>query len=117
MEGDLSLGLALSRHLLPGDWNETHPYVRYEHPSGWGGGMFRNSEGDLSLTLGRVFRHPKGWYAEVGGATGYEAAPVVPFVRGGYENNGKRVFLAPAATKNGNLGALFGLEVDLWGNR
>lgn len=117
MDGDLSLGMALSQHMLPGDWNERHPYVRYETPKGWAAGAFRNSEGDLSLTGGRVFRNDDGWFLDMGLATGYEAAPVVPFVRGGYEKGPARVFVAPAATKNGDIGGLFGLEIDLWSSR
>lgn len=117
LAGDLSVGFALTHHALPGAWNERHPYVRYETPENWTFGAFRNSEGRLSLTGGYTFRDDGPVSLETGLATGYSAAPVVPMVRVQYETGPARWFVMPAATEKGDLGAVFGVEADLWRSR
>lgn len=100
----LSFGLALTLHLLPGEWNEFHPLVRYEH-LGWTVGAMLNSEENFSALAGYTFRHENLWL-EVGGATGYESLPVVPWVRAGVGP----AFIAPAMTTDGEIGLVLGLQ-------
>jgi hypothetical protein len=106
----LSACLALSLHILPGDWNSVHPCLRYER-DGWVVGAFLNSEERLSLSVGREWTSGP-WWAQAGLATGYSAAPVVPMVRGGYDFGPARAFVAPAATVDGDLGIVLGLEIN-----
>lgn len=106
----LSFGLALTLHLLPGDWNGVHPQVRLEH-QGWTAGTMLNSESRLSLLAGYTWEWDKLWL-ELGGATGYSGAPVVPWVRAGYGP----VFIAPAATIEGDVGLVVGVQFLMEGN-
>lgn len=119
---DFGLGLAATNHLMPGDWNELHPYLvgRAENVlnigpfDGYSVGAFKNSEGNLSLTAGLTGdRGP--WWWEFGLATGYSDAPVVPFSRAGYETeNGLRAFMMPGYNSGtGDLGLVLGIERDL----
>jgi hypothetical protein len=105
---DLSFGLALSLHLLPGEWNEIHPSVRLEQ-NGWAIGAYLNSESRISVTAGRTFESGPLW-AELGLATGY-SYPVVPFIRAGVQKDSVRYFVAPGATTDGDLGLVLGIEM------
>ena len=110
----LEIILALSTHFLPGEWNETHPGIRYEQAP-YMGAFFMNSEGNPSLAMGLTgeidLTDSFSLFGEVGGATGYSGAPVVPFVRVGIEyNDNTRVFLAPAMNTDGDFGAVLGIE-------
>ena len=108
---NLSFALAASLHILPGDWNELHPSVRLEH-EGWSLGAFYNSERRVSFVAGREFQNGPLW-AELGVATGYSAAPVVPFIRAGVQRENVRFFVAPAATVKRDVGLVFGVELKL----
>lgn len=107
----LSACIALSFHLIPGDWNEVHPCVRYEHGN-MAATAYLNSEGDLSLAASHVWRWP-GYFFEAGLVSGYEAFPVVPFARAGVEKGPTRYFVAPALTTDGDVGLVLGVEFRL----
>lgn len=111
-------GVASSRHLLPGDWNETHPYQEVSRETDIPGlemglGRFLNSEDEESLYA--ALRGRSGpWWAEGGLATGYSGAPVVPFGRVGVDlTNRLSAFAAPAYNVDTQtLGAVLGLNFD-----
>jgi len=103
------LVLAFTMHLLPGDWNEVHPGGVCQADNGLFGAAYYNSESKLSLVGG----YDMGWL-ELGLATGYSAAPVVPMIRVAYDiNDNVKAFGMPAATVDGEVGVVFGLEVSL----
>lgn len=104
----IELAFATTMHFIPGEWNETHPSVRLEH-EGWTVGAFQNSEGNLSIAGGRVWRDGP-LFLEMGLTTGYEVAPVVPMVRAGVEYENVRAFVIPAATVEGDIGVAVGVE-------
>lgn len=108
----ISLCLALSHHLLAGDWNEVHPCVRFEHEQ-FIAGAFLNSENRVSAYAGyELSRDP--WFLELGVATGYSAYPVVPFARAGVDlGQNLRAFVAPGVKTTGEVGAVIGLEFTL----
>ena len=106
----LTFALTASLHILPGDWNAIHPSVRLER-DGWSIGAFYNSERRVSAVAGRTFEHGPLW-AELGVATGYSAAPVVPFIRAGAQQGNVRFFVAPAATTK-DVGLVLGVEFML----
>ena len=113
----LELVLAFTGHLLPGDFNEIHPGIRYERPPLMGA-FFMNSEGNPSLALGfyESLRLTEDvlLFAEIGGASGYSGGDVVPFARAGIElNDTIRLFVAPAANLDGDWGAVVGVETVL----
>lgn len=108
---NLTFAIAASLHILPGDYNAFHPSVALEH-EGWSIGAFYNSESRVSLVAGRSFVWDNVW-AEIGLATGYAAAPVVPFARVGLEHEGIRYFVAPAATVDGDFGFVLGAEIKI----
>ena len=110
----LEIIFAVSTHFLPGEWNETHPGLRYENGH-YMAALFHNSEGNPSLAIGLtgeafVTDHVT-LFGEIGGATGYSGGAVVPFARVGIEyNDNTRVFLAPAMNTDGDFGAVLGIE-------
>lgn len=103
--------LALSLHLLPGDWNAVHPCVRYEH-EGWVAGAFLNSEGRVSLSAGYEWTQGP-WWVQLGGVTGYSGATVAPLLRGGYDFGQARLFVSPGLTGDGDVGLVLGLEIEM----
>ena len=107
---NITAALAVSLHLLPGDWNAIHPSISVEQ-GGWALGAMLNSESRLSVVGGYQWQDGPLW-AELGLATGYSAAPVVPFLRAGIEHDGVRFFVAPAATKK-DVGLVLGVELNL----
>jgi hypothetical protein len=103
--------LAASIHALPGDWNEIHPGFECQHNQVIGG-AYLNSEGDLSGFVGMRFDVNDKVSFDVAAVTGYSAAPVVPMARVNYKfNDNFRVFAAPVANTDGDVGAVFGAEV------
>ena len=105
---NLSACVALSLHLLPGDWNAVHPCLALEHKN-WVAGAFLNSERRLSVSAGYEWQRGP-WWAQAGAATGYSGAPVVPVLRGGYEAGAIRYFAAPAMTVKQDVGLVLGVE-------
>lgn len=109
-------GMASSHHLLPGEWNEIHPFrqaTREIFPGlDMGVGEFKNSEGAQSL-YGALKGSAGPFWAEGGLATGYSGAPVVPFGRVGMNlGDHMSVFAAPAYNVDRQqLGAVLGLNV------
>lgn len=112
MTGNLTFGLALSMHLIPGDWNEVHPQVRYDH-DGWFLGAYYNSESSVSAVAGYRWDFDRFWL-ELGAATGYDSTPVLPAARAGLALTDEvSVFLIPAVNTDGDFGAVLGVEVML----
>ena len=106
----LEFCLALSMHFLEGDWNETHPCVRYTD-NGWTAGAYLNSEDAISKYVSYTFGDE--WFAEVGLVTGYSGWEVVPMLRAGYNfNDNVSAFIAPAATIQGEYGVVVGFEIS-----
>ena len=109
----IELIFAFSTHFLPGEWNETHPGIRYEQAP-FMGAFFVNSEGNPSLALGLVGRTDifgQTVFGEIGGATGYSGGDVVPFLRAGIETGNLRFWVSPAATAKGEVGSVAGLDI------
>ena len=102
--------LALSAHLFAGDYQSVHPSIRCDR-DGWNVGAFLNSEDRISLTAGRTFKSGP-WWAEVGAATGYEYAKVVPFARfGRILSEGYHVFVLPTLKPDSHsVGFVVGFE-------
>lgn len=114
---DIATGVASSRHGIPGNWNEVHPYERATRATDGaadvGVGRYTNSEGRESVYAGLTGESGPLWW-EAGGATGYSGAPVVPFGRIGMRLSPlARLFLAPAMNVDtGDIGPVAGVEVD-----
>lgn len=108
----MEIGVALTQHHLPGDWNEVHPYIRHEE-RGWFLGAFLNSEDRISVGVGKKFFISNSLFGEFGVATGYDVSALVPMLRVGLETGRVRAFVMPAATKEGDLGVVFGIEGSL----
>lgn len=108
MNSLLSFGLALSIHSVDGNWNTVHPFVEYGDDLAIG--AYYNSESAVSVYASYTW-HLDEWFLEGGAVTGYSGAPVLPFVRAGYEFGGARAFVAPALM-DGELGLVLGLEVS-----
>jgi len=106
---NISAALALSAHLLPGDWNAVHPAIRAEHGPVIAG-AYLNSERRVSAFLGLTGGTDCWW--EVGVVTGYTAGTVLPMARAGCKiQSGLHLFVAPAATVTGDAGAVLGIEI------
>ena len=108
-----AFGIALSTHLISGDWNEVHPSARLSFPVteslDVGAGAFLNSEGNASAFVGLSGGDTVWW--ELGVATGYSGGDVIPFGRVGVEYNGTRPFVAPAYNVDTQeIGVVLGLE-------
>ena len=72
--------LTLSLHLgMSGDFNEINPHVRCDVANS-SFGVFYNSEKDISFYMSQNLRLPKA-EVEIGLATGYRDANVIPLVR------------------------------------
>jgi hypothetical protein len=104
----IELLLAFTLHLNTDyDYNEVHPHIHYEHATSVVAGVYKNScvnldecRSDISFYAGYKHRTDKAW-VEVGGVTGYAAAPVTPFIRVGYDiTPWARVFVGPYAEKD-----------------
>lgn len=109
---DLSIALAASLHLMPGDYNALHPSVRFEH-DGWSVGATMNSERRLSLVAGYRWQGKRCW-AELGAATGYSAAPVIPWNRAGCRvAENVDLWGAVGATVKRDVGLVVGVEFTL----
>ena len=76
----ISILLTLSLHLgMSGDFNEINPHVRCEVANS-NFGVYYNSEKDISFYMSQNLRLPKS-EVEIGLATGYRDAAVVPIIR------------------------------------
>ena len=106
----LSLLIALSLHVgLENNYNNIHPHARCTVDDTISGAYY-NSEERVSFYVGKKIPDiDKGWDLEIGLVTGYSGADVVPLVR--YINDGW--FVSPSYEKTGNIGVVFGYELDL----
>jgi len=98
--------LAFSMHVgmgEPSSYNSVHPQIRVNHDN-YIAGVYLNSHAEPSAFVGHRWESGD-WGVEVGLVTGYNIAPVVPFVKYNY----KYFWLAPAIHKK-RLGAVVGIE-------
>lgn len=96
--------IAVSLHLGMGDdYNSVHPRIQWNN-DGTLVGAYLNSHSELSAFVGHRWESGD-WGIEVGLVTGYNIAPVVPFVK----YNWRQVWVAPAIHEK-KLGAVIGLE-------
>ena len=100
--------LALSAHLgFSGDYNSIHPHVRYTSDNFYISGAYYNSEYRPSVYAGREFKFGLATM-ELGAATGYGSAPLVPFVRVKKDN----WWIAPGYEISSNrVGVVVGYEL------
>ena len=76
----ISILLTLSLHLgMSGDFNEINPHLRCEVANS-SFGIYYNSEKNISFYMSQNLRLPKS-KVEIGLATGYRDASVIPIVR------------------------------------
>ena len=96
--------LAFSMHIGMGDsYNSVHPQIRFEQ-DGYIAGVYLNSHTEPSAFVGHRWESGD-WGVEVGLVTGYNVAPIVPFIK----YNWKNIWLAPAIHEE-KLGAVVGIE-------
>ena len=101
----LSILLAVSLHTgIVGYYNEIHPHVKCQVEN-ISFGTYYNSEKSISTYMSFDLELPK-MNIEVGLATGYELAPVLPLVR---FKKGK-FFLTPIYNPKGDNGFIIGFE-------
>ena len=101
------LGLALSLHLLGGDMNYLHPYLKYKQEK-FMAGMYYNSESNLSVFAGVDLGD-----LELGLVTGYSGGTVVPYVR--YTKSiteESYLFVTPDVRTNGDVGITLGIGFE-----
>lgn len=115
----LEISVAATTHALPGDFNERHLTVSQPLGGGVFATAFHNSEDRLSLGLGKRFSTELSGsvdgFCDLALVTGYDYAAVLPFARCGFEVYDKsRLWVAPAATPEGEIGVVFGLELLLF---
>lgn len=111
---NLFYGIAISAHMgLSGDYNEVHPYVRYEHDNSFISGVYLNSIGNVSLYTGKRFEY-KDFGFEATIVTGYDNL-FIPLIRGTYNiSDNTLIFVSPSAESRGNLvetGFVIGFEI------
>lgn len=116
MDWETGHGIASSTHLLPGEWNEIHPYEyaygQTDGPLQIGIGRYLNSESEDSVFGGLRYENGDFW-AEGGLVTGYSGGDVLPFGRIGVDLTDRlNAFAAPAIDGNGALGAVLGLNFN-----
>lgn len=110
---NLLFALAVSTHLgIPGSFNEVHPTVKLEFDNNVSAGLYLNSQDRLSLAVGKTWESGDFW-VEVGAATGYERAAVVPIIRFGVEVNDTKLFALPLITPDGKPGVVVGAEFTI----
>lgn len=114
---DILLSLAFSAHLgLNGEYNEIHPHVRFEDKQ-YIGGVYYNSEENLSLYVGRLYDFGK-IDLEMGLVTGYSAiGDLAPMARITYSMSDRHsVYASPVVEKFNNdtsVGLVVGYEFKL----
>ena len=113
----LEISIAATNHTIPGDFNEVHLTARQDFGNAFVT-AFHNSEDALSLGVGYTFEReltPRlDGFCDLALVTGYEYASVLPMARCGVEVYGRsRLWIAPAATPEGDIGAVFGAELIL----
>jgi len=100
--------IAASLHLLPGEWNELHPGAKCQAENGLFAAAYLNSESTLSMAVGLDFG-----LVEIGVVTGYSGGTVLPMARVTVPLSDQTdLFLAPAMTGDGDVGAVVGVEVS-----
>jgi len=103
------LGLALSAHLgVTNEYNSIHPHIRFLEGSTISG-VYYNSINKLSWYGGVSIPATEKFSFEIGGVTGYNK--VSPYIRGVYNIENLKMFIAPAYEHNRNTGIVIGVEI------
>ena len=101
----LSILLAVSLHVgMVADYNEIHPHAKCQVEN-ISIGAYYNSEKSISTYMSFELELPR-TNIEIGMATGYDLAPVVPLIR---IKKGK-FFITPIYNPKGDSGLIFGFE-------
>ena len=101
----IELGLALSLHLgFMGDYNAIHPHIRYTENNIIAGAYY-NSENNVSFYGGNRWEFGD-FGLETGAVTGYTTSPILPYLRGTYDD----FFIAPSIEGKDNIGVVIGYE-------
>lgn len=108
MAASLTFSLALSAHLLPGDFNSFHPHIRYGDED-WAVGAYINSHYEPSYYASYTFEH-EGWFIEGGVVTGYTDG-IIPLLRAGYDAGDVEFFIAPVIYGGKLSGSVVGVSV------
>ena len=96
--------IAVSLHVGMGsDYNYVHPQVRYNHDD-YITGVYLNSHSEVSAFVGHRWE-VKDVGVELGLVTGYNIAPVVPFLKVDYKN-----FWISPTIYEGEVRAVIGYE-------
>ena len=104
----LSILLVTSIHIgMAGEYNEIHPHVKCQVEN-MNIGVYYNSEKETSTYMSFDLELPK-MNIEIGLATGYKLAPVVPLIRFKKDN----YFLSPIYNPNGDSGIVIGFEYKI----
>lgn len=112
------LGLALSTHLgVTNEYNSIHPHIRFLEGSTISG-LYYNSINRLSWYGGINIPTGENFSFEIGGVTGYTTFDKVsPYIRGIYNTENLKMFIAPAYERNrtGNIktGIVIGVEIPI----
>ena len=105
-----SLFLALSVHILPGNWNAIHPGRKCTYES-YAVGAYVNSESRVSPYVSYTLDYSQTMFIEVGLVGGYTGADVLPMLRLGYRIDEKvNLFVSPAYAY-GTVGVVLGVEL------
>ena len=106
---DVFYGIAMSLHLgLEGNYNGFHPNAGLTS-NGISIGAYYNSEKEISKYVSYEYELSEDSRMEIGIVDGYNAKPILPFVKYKYKN----MFIAPAYEKHQGeetIGLLIGLE-------
>lgn len=97
------------------DMRTVVPGVYAALPSGFGGGVYRNSYGDTSVWAGKTWRSGP-WSLTAGGVTGYSSRPVLPMLLPGYVHDlggvSLRVTYAHKPSRGRASAVLFSIEKE-----
>ena len=109
----LVFSIALTTHIgYDGDYNNVIPHLKYKGDE-YSYGVFVNSEGSLSAYGGLELDTDR-WTTEFGLTTGYQAYPIVPYIRSTYRiNDGTKIFFTPAPEAGDDIfttGLVIGIE-------
>lgn len=108
----ITAGIALSLHLgLAGDYNEIHPYVRYEH-NDYVIGTYYNSESRISTYIGYNYDITDKTDIDIGIVSGYSSYDIIPMVRVTHDDT---FFISPAIELDenydvGRIGFVIGVQ-------
>ena len=108
---NITAGIALSMHIgLAGDYNEIHPYARYEHDNNFVLGAYYNSENRISGYLGYELNINDRVSVDLGIVSGYTSQEFLPMARVTVD---ERYFIAPAIEYDNEKLDKFGVVIGI----